>query len=433
MPDNLTPQELAVAVQDQIRKAIDPVVAQNTELVRQLEDARSSIVSLQTLQNEQRAQDLRMGSAVVTIETDEQRKAIATKMLGVEIMTALHGGGQDTAARFAKGFFADNQRLVDMAVETRTAIRGQATNNFELGGALMQNNYINEMIMLLCPPSIVERSGARVMNLVLGENIIPKQTGATMGFWLAEGSTVTLTNVEVGQLNLSLKKLGALAVSTSELLKNPTTDIIKLIVEDIGMSFAAKQDLAFLRGAGTNSTSPTGIRYAINSGNVLYATSGLSATPTLSELLEVMTSQLATYNVPMTKPAWYMSPRMKAKFEYAKSTTGQFIYRDEMSRGTLAGYPFYVSSQIQNNYVYNSVTGLTELYLGDAAELIVGKGGGFDVQQSKDASFVDQLGNAVNSFLTDQVLVRAITYVDFGVKHTRAFIVALVDPVNIAP
>ena len=100
-----------------------------------------------------------------------------------------------------------------------------------------------------------------------------------------------------------------------------------------------------------------------------------------------------------------------------KTTTGAYIYRDEMTGGKLLGFPYLVSNQIST-----SDGGLTELAFGNWSDLLVGEQMGLETYTTLDGSWVDEAGNQHNAFEENLAATRALMYVDIAARHKESFI-----------
>jgi HK97 family phage major capsid protein len=175
------------------------------------------------------------------------------------------------------------------------------------------------------------------------------------------------------------------------------------------------EDSKFLRGDGTGSA-PKGLRYWANAANVVASTGITNATIT-PDLLGLIT-KLMQANVAMTKPWWTFSPRSLNALMGIQTTTGAFVYRDELSKGTLFGIPYEVSTQVPVNLGAGNVK--SEVYLADGDELALGQGPQLQIALSEDATFVDAAGKTISAFQRDLTLLRVINEVDLVARHDLA-------------
>ncbi len=79
-------------------------------------------------------------------------------------------------------------------------------------------------------------------------------------------------------------------------------------------------------------------------------------------------SKVLAKNVDDNKLGWAFNSVLEGYLMNLKTTTGAYIYRDEMNTGKLLGFPYRVSNQITTDN-----TGLTELAFGNWAPLATGQ------------------------------------------------------------
>ena len=99
-----------------------------------------------------------------------------------------------------------------------------------------------------------------------------------------------------------------------------------------------------------------------------------------------------------------------------KTSTGSYIYRDEMIGGKLLGFPYKVCNQIQVS------NGATELFFGNWADLLVGDQMGLETYTTLDGSWTDETGREHNAFDENMAATRATMYDDIGVRHEESFL-----------
>ena len=98
------------------------------------------------------------------------------------------------------------------------------------------------------------------------------------------------------------------------------------------------------------------------------------------------------------------------------NANGFFVFRDEMSRGTLFGIPFRYSTQMPTNLGSGAQT---EYMLVDMSEVVIGETESLMVDASTEASYLDQNGQTVSAYGQDQTVIRAITEHDLAVRRDQ--------------
>ncbi len=289
------------------------------------------------------------------------------------------------------------------------------------GGYLVPPRYAEELIELLVPQAVVRRMGAQSIPLQ-GTLQIPRMTGGATAYFIGENQAIPVSQPQFGQIVLSEKTLVAMVPISNKLIRLSSVAVDRIVRNDLVNAIALKEDAAFIRGAGTE-YSPRGLLYWAAPGNK-FSISGSTASAVIADLQKAV-NKLESANVPMTKPGWLMHPRTKNFLMGLVDSNNQYIFRDEMTRGTLLGIPFATTTQIPTNL--GSGGNESEIYLVDFNECIIGDGLTLEVQVSNEATYYDG-SNTISAFQYDQTVVRIISTVDFAVRHEEA--VAVIQQVT---
>jgi HK97 family phage major capsid protein len=148
---------------------------------------------------------------------------------------------------------------------------------------------------------------------------------------------------------------------------------------------------------------------------------GVSLANTTTDLGRLILT-LENANIPLMRGGWLFGPRAKHYLMTVQNSTGFFVYRDEMLRGTLWGYPFAVTTTIPTNLTDNTGTDESEVYFGDFDEAIIGESANLIVDASQEAAYFDG-SEVVSAYSKDQTVVRAIEEHDFALRRDTAFAV----------
>lgn len=279
------------------------------------------------------------------------------------------------------------------------------------GGFLVPERYAAEIIPLLRAKAVVRRLGARTLNLAGGVLNIPKITGGATAYYVGESRDITKSQMKVGNLRLSGKKLACLVPMSNELIRSNAYNADQMVRDDMIQTIALKEDHAAMYGTGTEFT-PLGI---INTPGIRKAAK--NALPD-SDYLASLVGSLMAKNLPWTSVGWAIHGALWSTLYNLKDSTGNYIHREEMNQGKLIGLPFAVSNQISYN---DGVTGKpVDIFFGDWSEFIIGEEMGLEIDASKEASWWD--GSALQSaFSRDETVIRVIAKHDFGLRHAEAF------------
>jgi HK97 family phage major capsid protein len=285
------------------------------------------------------------------------------------------------------------------------------------GGFLIGERYSDEIIPLLLSKTVVMQLGARLVPIPGGNLNMPKLTGGATSYYVGESQDATKSQQTFGNVKLSSKRLVTLVPVSNDLIRNASYAADVMVRDDMINQMKLKTDYTAMYGAGTAYT-PLGIKLSIDTANITIA----SATGTLSaDIIGTMVGDLMNTNVPMLKPGWIFNSKIWSALYNLKTTTNQYIYRDEMRKGTLEGFPFGVSNQITTA---NSTAGTTyfDIFLGDFSEFLFGDEMGFEFMASKEASWYD--GSSYQSaFTQDQTVLRITSKHDMALRHDEAFLV----------
>ena len=153
-----------------------------------------------------------------------------------------------------------NPHGMDDRLKAQKAVLGQAEGSSSDGGFLVQADF-SEQIMTLAHDTGVIASRCRRIPVGatangLKMNAIDETSRATgsrwggvRGYWLAEAGTLTASQVKLRQVELNLKKLGALMYATDELLAD-TTALGAVMQQAAGEELAFMVDDSIINGVG---------------------------------------------------------------------------------------------------------------------------------------------------------------------------------------
>lgn len=297
--------------------------------------------------------------------------------------------------------------------------------NANSGGFLVPVQFSQDVIEYLRPATVMRRLGCPTLPMPTGTVRVPKITGASTAAYLGEATNLTKSELQTGQIQLTFKKLGALVPISNDLLRYSSPGADAIVRNDIVRQMAVAEDQAFIRGTGLASN-PKGLRYWAPAANVIAANGTQSLANTITDLGKLVV-QLRNNNVPMSRPVWIFAPRTWNWLMTATNTNGFFVFRDEVMKGSLWGYPFGVTTSVPINLTDQGGTTESEVYLVDLDDCVIGESQNLIVDVSNEAAYYD--GSTVQaSFSRDETVVRAIQEHDFAVRRDVA--VALLNGVT---
>ena len=321
---------------------------------------------------------------------------------------SLARGDATQAARFAEGMYKGDKRLIGAYEKALTA------NVPSEGGFTIDSELASEIIMPLYNQVTILQAGARRYPMPKGNLSISRlDTSSSVGY-VGESTAVAKTQPVFGSVKLAAKKLAANVPFSNDLLRSNELSADMAVRDDLIRNLQIKMNYTALYGIGTQFT-PAGLSSLIASGNIV----GSSSTAFTADTPVSLYGLLLQNNIPMLNPAWLINGVTISYLLNLKTSTGAYIYRDEMlSNKTLVGIPFFRD----NNVSYTSGSpGYVDIFLGDFSELIMGEQVAMEIETSREASYVDG-STLVSAFSRDETVIRAIMVHDFNIRHNLSFI-----------
>jgi HK97 family phage major capsid protein len=247
---------------------------------------------------------------------------------------------------------------------------------------------------------IVGQLGATVLDGLIGDQDIPRQTASSTAQWVAEDGSLTETDMTIDDVTLAPKTVGAMTSYSRRTLINALPSIEQLVRNDLAAVIANAIDEKALVGTGLSNT-PTGVAGAsgVNSASL--------STPTWAQVLAFI-SAIQGANADIGALAWAMAPRSVAKLRSTVrvSSTDSVMLMETENR--LAGYPVAVSTSLSTN----DSPSINTVLFGVWSQLLVGYWSGTDILVNPYET---------TAYAKGRVLVRAMRDTDVAVRHGQSF------------
>ncbi len=345
-------------------------------------------------------------SPILVAPEDESEPGIKTARMAKCLLLsqnepekALHiaAGGNNSS----KGMYPDDKEL-------HKALKALSATTPSDGGFLIDEEMATDMIPLLYNQVVVTNLGARRIPMKTGVMNFPKMTQGSTSYYLGENADATISQQVFGNIRMSSKKLITLVPISNDLIRSSSLSADRYVRDDMIQQMRLKMDYTSLYGAGTAYT-PMGLRYqGINTGT--------STSIITSDDVGSIVGTLMNSNAPMLSPGWCFNGLMWGTLYNLKTTTNAYIFRDEMNRGTLNGFPYRVTNQITTD-----TANITAMFFGDWSEFLYGEQLAFEMQASREACYKDASGNLVSAFSLDQTVLKVTNLHDFAVRHADVF------------
>lgn len=284
------------------------------------------------------------------------------------------------------------------------------------GGFTVPTPMLMEYIEALYAQTYFDKVGIRRLAIPNGYAKLPKVGAKASATYGDEGAPIDPTAPKFDELVFQAKKLTAMIPYTRELFFASPLGIENIIMDDIRRVMLLKKEYTGLYGAGT-ALEPSGVSNQLTSAQKL----GSSSTPFTRDTPLQMLAEIESTNIPPDF-SWLMHPQMFYYIMNLKSTTGQFIYRDEMSKGTLCGYP--IAKTTQSSYTYNATYANrhADIWIGNWSNLIMGVFREMEALVSDQGTYVTSGGEVISAVQRGLILITLTDHHDFQIRYPEAFI-----------
>jgi HK97 family phage major capsid protein len=324
----------------------------------------------------------------------------------------------EKAAEFVTTRFGDD--LVARALNS--GITGE-------GGALIPQDFMADLIELLRAMTAVRGAGPMEVGMPMGNLTIPRLAGGATAAYQNELDDIVTSQERFDDVNFVAKKLTAMVPVSNDLIRRSPIGVEEIVRDDLVQAVARREDLAFLRGDGTDK-GPVGMKSLCLAANKITVTA-MPAVPAPGDAVTAILAgvsaallQLQNGMSRMIRPTWIMAPTVARFISVARDSVGGFYFKDEMARGMLEGYPVRLTQQIPTNLVMTTYTKASEIYFVDMADFVIADTYNVVVDASDVAAYNDGTG-MISSFQRDQSLFRVIAEHDCNMRHLQSLVVLL--------
>jgi HK97 family phage major capsid protein len=291
--------------------------------------------------------------------------------------------------------------------------RAMTSGDATYAGDLIQTTVLgSSFIELLRHRLAVVQAGATYLGGLTGNIAVPRQTAAGTFYWVGatDNSVITAeSHPTVDQVTMTPHVGGAYTDIGRSLILQSSVDVENMVRNDLAKIIALGIDLAALSGVGTT-VYPKGIASQTSVGSVVGGTNG--AAPTWANIVGLETA-VAAADADLGSMAYIVNAKTRG---YLKSTPKIGTTFPTMMWDTgspdepLNGYKTVVSNQARSTLTKASGTGLSEIFFGNWADLIIGQWGTLDI-----------LVDPYTGGTAGTVRIIALQDVDVCVRHGESF------------
>jgi HK97 family phage major capsid protein len=252
----------------------------------------------------------------------------------------------------------------------------------------------------------VKQLGARVLSGLVGNVAIPRLKASATSGWVAENTPLSASDVQVEQVTLSPRHVGALTEYSRNMLLQSSPDIEDLLRDDFAQVLAAAVDAAAIQGGGANQ--PTGILATAGIGSVALGVAG--GPPTWASVIGLTA---AVEQADATGTGFLTNFRATAKMRSTVrvATTDSVMIME--ARDTLAGYPLVATSLVPSNLVKGASGAVcSALIFGNFADVLLGYWSELDILVNPYEATAYPKGN---------VQIRGFITMDVKLRHPESF------------
>jgi HK97 family phage major capsid protein len=311
-----------------------------------------------------------------------------------------------------------------VVTEYKKALNSSITGE---GGALIPQDFMADLIELLRARTAVRGSNPMEVGMPMGNLTIPRLAGGATAGYQNELDDIQTSEEQFDDVNFVAKKLTAMVPVSNDLIRRSPIGVEEVVRDDLVQVIARREDLAFIRGDGSDK-GPVGMRYLVLPANLILV-AAMPASPAPGDQLTAIldgasAAILALQNgmSRMIRPTWIMAPTISRFIATARDQIGGFYYKDEITAGTFEGYPYKLTQQIPTNLVNGTHTVGSEIYFVDMADFVIADTYNVIVDASDVAAYNDGT-TMVSAFQRDQSLFRVIAEHDVNMRHLQSLVV----------
>ena len=400
----LSKGELDSLVTDKVIASIGPAIAEN---LKALTERQTSVMG-----------DMLDASARKAENSKRPKGHLFARHARAMAAAHLEGHTNDpqAAIHYVKRHWGEDDPVLK-GLEGTVKLKANQAGNAAQAGNLVIPEYSREFIELLRNRTVIRRH-ARVLPMPSGSLTMRRQTAAATAAYVGEGLNIAQSSPIVGLFSLQRKKLAGISVQSNDLVRFAGPEADAFVLDDLLAVSAIREDLAFIRGDGTEFT-PAGIRNLVTSGNV----NAQSATTLagIDDDFAQAVRQVEEANVEGEERDffWVMVPRTKwALWNAAPSTdAGARPYRDGLNMGKVLGFDVEITNQVPRNLGGGSDE--SETYFLHGPSLVIADTLNVQVDVFPGGAYHDG-SSVVSGISTDETPIRVLREHDFNMRHVEA-------------
>jgi HK97 family phage major capsid protein len=274
---------------------------------------------------------------------DDIRRYSLLRAISASISNDWHGAELEREAsaavakalrRSPRGFFVPHQVL--QAQYRDLTVAGEGANI--VATDLLAGSFVE----MLTNRMIVRQMGATVISGLVGDIDIPSQIGGVTAYWVDETTQVTEGNVDLDQINMTPKTIGAYTEVTRKMLLQSSIDVEVFLRNDLALALALGIDLSSLHGTGSGNDQPLGIAGTSGVGAVPIGTNGGAM---IWDHVVDLESEVAADNADVGRIGYLTNALMRGYFKKTPKVAANPVFMWDQGTEPLNGYRVGVTNQ----------------------------------------------------------------------------------------
>ena len=324
------------------------------------------------------------------------------------------------SGRSASGFFVPvrDLKVNQSAVQNARSSMGQrapyATTNPAAAGVLVETQLDSaNFIDILRNRPLIMQLGTRMITGLQGNLDIPRRTGTSTAYWVAEGSGPAESEGAFDLIQFRPKTLGVLTAMTRLMMMQSTPDIEMLVRDDLAQVIGLEIDRVCIDGSGV-AGQPRGILQTPGIGSVALGINGGSIT--MDAIIDLETI-VAIANADVGSLNYLTNSKVVGALKKLKTTSNEYLWTGSgagLSPGTpgsINGYSVGRTNQVPANKSKGTGTNLSSILYGNFRDLYVAEWG-----------ILDLLPNPYGAgYAAGNVEIRALQTLDVQVARASSF------------
>jgi HK97 family phage major capsid protein/HK97 family phage prohead protease len=267
-----------------------------------------------------------------------------------------------------------------------------------------------DFIEALRAVSATGQVGITILEGLVGDVVIPRQSSVSQADWVPEGSNLPESQPGANQVTMRPKTVGCWAEYSKLALTQSAPNLEQLLRTDFLSAIGLGIDRAIINGSGVGAT-PRGIMQTPGINAIVGGTNG--GAPTLDMLVGFYTA-LANSNASMGQLGWLCNPLTQSKLMRTQrfaGTNGESLWQDgQEGKGRILGYRAVTSTQLPSNLTKGTGTNLSALILGRWSEVLLGFWSAAEVEV-----------NPYHDFRALKIGIRVSAFCDVQLRHVESF------------